>query len=451
MTIFLSDAAVQTEKALLGSVLLTNSLWPQTSRVAADDFFLDSHRRIYARIAAMFEDQRPVDLITVTTELAQLNQLDRCGGPEYVASLIDHAVPENIASYVRTVRRAAVERRVAQQIELLATTCATQSLEKMTALREQAQRLLDSLDGANGDSAIKLADIPDIFQVDIQPVSWLVDGLIPVKTLTILAGEGGAGKTWLTLDLARSIVLGGKFLDRTCQKMPVIILDRENPGAIMRERAELIFKGPAPGLHIWGTWLEDQPPLIGDARLLELAKDEPLMVFDSLLRFHSADENSATEMKVVMGCLRDLVTAGATVVVLHHRSKSETSTYRGSSDIINGADVGFALAKTPGDLLTLKTIKHRFAAETSLTIRPDFAVGRFYVVDSPALTQKRDDVAAIREAIKAKPGMNLTELTRELRMGRTRTSEMLKNFDGKHWRSEPDKRQVRCYFPPLLQ
>lgn len=226
MTIFLSDAAVQTEKALLGSVLLTNSLWPQTSRVAADDFFLDSHRRIYARIAAMFEDQRPVDLITVTTELAQLNQLDRCGGPEYVASLIDHAVPENIASYVRTVRRAAVERRVAQQIELLATTCATQSLEKMTALREQAQRLLDSLDGANGDSAIKLADIPDIFQVDIQPVSWLVDGLIPVKTLTILAGEGGAGKTWLTLDLARSIVLGGKFLDRTCQKMPVIILDR---------------------------------------------------------------------------------------------------------------------------------------------------------------------------------------------------------------------------------
>ena len=204
----------------------------------------------------------------------------------------------------------------------------------MTALREQAQRLLDSLDGANGDSAIKLADIPDIFQVDIQPVSWLVDGLIPVKTLTILAGEGGAGKTWLTLDLARSIVLGGKFLDRTCQKMPVIILDRENPGAIMRERAELIFKGPAPGLHIWGTWLEDQPPLIGDARLLELAKDEPLMVFDSLLRFHSADENSATEMKVVMGCLRDLVTAGATVVVLHHRSKSETSTYRGSSDII---------------------------------------------------------------------------------------------------------------------
>src|SRR5437667_10940177 len=92
MTIFLSDAAVQTEKALLRSVLLTNSLWPQTSRVAADDFFLDSDRRIYPRIGAMIEDERPLDLVTVTTELAQLNQFGRCGEPARLGSLIDHPV-----------------------------------------------------------------------------------------------------------------------------------------------------------------------------------------------------------------------------------------------------------------------------------------------------------------------------------------------------------------------
>src|SRR5437667_6152813 len=148
MTISLSDAAVQTEKALLGSVLLTNSLWSQTSTVAAEDFLLDSHRRIYARMAAMFEDQRPVDLITVTTELAQINQLEGCGGHAYIGSLIEHALPENIAAYVRSVRNAAIERRATRQIELLAITCATQSPEKMTDLREQTQRLLDSLDAA---------------------------------------------------------------------------------------------------------------------------------------------------------------------------------------------------------------------------------------------------------------------------------------------------------------
>jgi len=36
-------------------------------------------------------------------------------------------------------------------------------------------------------------------------------------------------------------------------------------------------------------------------------------------------------------------------------------------------------------------------------------------------------------------------------MERTRTNELLKNFDGKHWRSEPDNRQVRRYFPIRVQ
>jgi len=89
----LGSAIAQTERDLLGSVLLTNSLWPQTGALSGDDFSLDTHRKVYARMAAMLEDQRPVDLITVTTELAQLNQLEGCGGPAYIASLIDHAVP----------------------------------------------------------------------------------------------------------------------------------------------------------------------------------------------------------------------------------------------------------------------------------------------------------------------------------------------------------------------
>jgi len=48
-------------------------------------------------------DQRPVDLITLTEELARANQLDGCGGPAYISSLIDDGIPENIAAYIRSV------------------------------------------------------------------------------------------------------------------------------------------------------------------------------------------------------------------------------------------------------------------------------------------------------------------------------------------------------------
>jgi replicative DNA helicase len=71
-----SDAVEHTERALLGVILEDNALWPQTSALSTDDFSLDTHRKLYARTAAMFEDQRPVDLITLTEELARLNQLE---------------------------------------------------------------------------------------------------------------------------------------------------------------------------------------------------------------------------------------------------------------------------------------------------------------------------------------------------------------------------------------
>ena len=71
------------------------------------------------------------------------------------------------------------------------------------------------------------------------------------------------------------------------------------------------------------------------------------MIVDSFIRFHAADENSATEMGRVMTDLRALANAGATVVLQHHKPKAEGTQYRGSSDIKAGVDVAFAVAIQP--------------------------------------------------------------------------------------------------------
>jgi len=108
----LSDGLAQTERALLGSVLLDNSLWPKAADLSVHDFSHDIHRKIYARMASLFEDQRPVDLITLTSELNSEN-------PAYLSDLLTHALPENFSAYVRCVREAARERqfdRLQQQL-----------------------------------------------------------------------------------------------------------------------------------------------------------------------------------------------------------------------------------------------------------------------------------------------------------------------------------------------
>src|SRR5438128_852793 len=124
MTISHSDAMAGTERALLGSVLLSNCLWSQTDGLSVEDFCLDSHRRIFAGMAVMFESQRPVDAVTLTEELGRENRLDSCGGPAYIGSLIDDALPENFDEYVRVVRAAGFDRRIDRQVHLLNATCA---------------------------------------------------------------------------------------------------------------------------------------------------------------------------------------------------------------------------------------------------------------------------------------------------------------------------------------
>src|SRR5579863_8087814 len=146
-------------------------------------------------------------------------------------------------------------------------------------------------------------DIPNIFTLNAPAIEWMVEGILPHASVTLLAGEPGSYKTWLALALLRGVATGKNFLGRKCVQTSVLYLDRENPLAVMRERLAVLGIESLEGSRIWGGWLGDAPPAIGDARLVEIARGRrPLIIFDSLIRFHAAaDENSATEMAAVMG------------------------------------------------------------------------------------------------------------------------------------------------------
>jgi replicative DNA helicase len=139
MTTSLSDAIAQTERALLGSILLSNPLWPQTAAVSTNDFSLDSHRRIFGCMAAMFEDPRPVDIVTLAAELSERKQLDSIGDAAYLSELLDHALPEAFEAYVRNVRKASPERRYARQLERLLETNTNE--ERLDVLRQMQDGL----------------------------------------------------------------------------------------------------------------------------------------------------------------------------------------------------------------------------------------------------------------------------------------------------------------------
>jgi replicative DNA helicase len=111
-TISSLPANVEAERSILGAILLDNFAYNQAAEhLRAEDFSLDSHRRIYSRMVELAESSRPIDLITLIEELERHKDLQPIGDVAYVSSLVE-GVPErpSIEHYVKIVRDKAMLR-----------------------------------------------------------------------------------------------------------------------------------------------------------------------------------------------------------------------------------------------------------------------------------------------------------------------------------------------------
>jgi replicative DNA helicase len=97
---------VEAERSILGAILLDNTVCNQAIELLRrEDFFLDSHRRIFDKMVALTERGSPIDLITLSDELRRAAEFEQIGGATYIASLID-GVPrtDTIEHYAKIVK-----------------------------------------------------------------------------------------------------------------------------------------------------------------------------------------------------------------------------------------------------------------------------------------------------------------------------------------------------------
>jgi len=105
-------ANVEAERSILGAILLDNLSYNQAAEhLRAEDFSLDSHRRIYSRMVDLAESSRPIDMITLIEELDRRKELEAVGDVGYVSGLVD-GVPDrpSIEHYIKIVRDKALLR-----------------------------------------------------------------------------------------------------------------------------------------------------------------------------------------------------------------------------------------------------------------------------------------------------------------------------------------------------
>ena len=251
--------------------------------------------------------------------------------------------------------------------------------------------------------------LPSVWDIEAR-IEWLIADMIPLKGITLISGPSGTGKSWLSCAVGGAVAHGRAFLGQTVQQRQVLYLDRENPLEIVKRNLVDLGIGRTDGLAVWGGWHEDGPPGPDDPGLIQVAgQHQPLIIFDSLVRFHTGDEQSAKETSAFMKLFRHLANRGATILLLHHTGKSLGSKqYRGSSDIEAAVDMAYTLAGQPrAGLLHRLTLKTSSPALPQAELRMEFQTGRgFEAVDVPQGTQKASPESIIPRIIAEHPGLN---------------------------------------------
>ncbi len=116
---------VEAERSILGAILLDNTVCNQAIELLRrEDFFLDSHRRIFDKMVALTERGSPIDLITLSDELRRAAEFEQIGGATYIASLID-GVPrtDTIEHYAKIVKSKAQLRKLITASNQIIANC----------------------------------------------------------------------------------------------------------------------------------------------------------------------------------------------------------------------------------------------------------------------------------------------------------------------------------------
>jgi len=326
---------VDAERGMLGAILLDNSaLNAAIELLKPEDFFLESHRRVFRCMVAMDEGGQPIDLLTLASELERRGDLEAVGGSPYVSQLID-GVPRltNVEHYAQLVRQASLLRSYAHAGEAIRLAALQQGAEPekiLGSLRELLDRGVVATK-----RRLRAVSAEELLQMNVPPREMILNPILPTQGLVMLYSKRGVGKTFIALAMAHAVATGGRFLQWSAPKArSVLYVDGELPATTLRERLAAVIAGAEP-TRIGGLKpLRLITPDLQDYPLPDLATREgqllieahldgvELIILDNLSALcRSGKENEGESWLPIQGWALRLRQRGISVLFEHHAGK----------------------------------------------------------------------------------------------------------------------------------
>lgn len=216
-------ANVDAERFVLGSVLLNQDVYFQVAgAIEPEDFSLEKHRRIFARMKDLYARGEKIDRLTIANELMKQGQLESIDGFSYLASL-DEGLPSlaNLDSYIRIVKDKATLRKLIFSAQKVIDRCFIGEEEPDEILASAEETLLKLGETRAGERLETPSEVigkfPGGVSAFLDPsrrVSGLSTGFTKFDEMTggmhggeliILAARPSMGKTALALNIAQHV------------------------------------------------------------------------------------------------------------------------------------------------------------------------------------------------------------------------------------------------------
>jgi replicative DNA helicase len=213
---------IEAEQACLGSLLIDREAIIRVAPfLRAEDFYRESHARIYQAVLDLFEQRQPADFVTLCNTLEGRGQLDAVGGPAYVTSLIN-AVPTSIhvEHYGHIVETAALRRRLIDAAGQIARLAFEEDRELEEVIDRSEAILFEVTERRESKDLVRLRQLVNSYYDRLEYLQQHRDELVGLPSgfidldkllggfqpsdLVIVAGRPGTGKTSFALNIAQS-------------------------------------------------------------------------------------------------------------------------------------------------------------------------------------------------------------------------------------------------------
>lgn len=195
-----------------------------------------------------------------------------------------------------------------------------------------------------------LPSLKRLQDVEEKEAEWLIFGYIPKGCITLLAGDGGTGKTYLWCNIVAAVTTGHRSIlehdipfPETVQGKDVLFFSSEDSAAVILRRR--LRKAGADANRVLFVDMSDpdfDAIKFNSSALAEIVEEckPALCVFDPIQSFIPADVNMSSR-NAMRQCLSPLASLGekygtAFLIVLHTNKKQNVS---GRTRIADSADI----------------------------------------------------------------------------------------------------------------